>query len=224
VWEWGNFGAFLLNSVFYTGLTALCVVVFSCMAGFAFAKISNIKRRAAGRIIGRITAWLFGCFFIGILLPPQAIVTPLFLMARAGGLYDTRLGILIPCIGMALPVGVCLATAFTKTLPDALIESARIDGARYLRIFAVIVLPMLAPAAVSIALLTSAGVWNEFLLVKALASSERVLSLPAGIVMAADTLDYGALFAALTMAVLVTAVFFFVFRRKFIAACVIRYE
>jgi raffinose/stachyose/melibiose transport system permease protein len=76
--------------------------------------------------------------------------------------------VLIPYIGIGLPIGVYLATAYIKGIPNEVIESARIDGAKYLRIFWSIILPMAAPVATTVAILQVTGTWNEFMLINIL--------------------------------------------------------
>jgi raffinose/stachyose/melibiose transport system permease protein len=204
-WRIGKFGVLMLNSVFYTAVTVLTVIVLGFMAGFAFAKIKL-----------RITPFLHGVFIIGILLTLQSIMVPLFLMVNAVGLYDTRLGILIPYIGIGLPMGVYLSTEYIKGIPEALIESARIDGAKYLRIFISIVFPMTIPVAMTVGLLTFTGTWNEFMLINILASSDTIKSIPVGINRFSGALasDYGKQFSALTIGLLPMLLFYLVFRKQ----------
>lgn len=204
-WRHGKFNMLIMNSVFYTVMTVVSVVLLSSMAGFAFAKIKS-----------KATNGLFRSFVIGILLTLQSIMVPLFLMVNAVGLYNTRLGVLIPYVGLGLPMGVYLATDFVKSIPDALIESARIDGARYLKIFASIVFPMLAPVAMTIAIITFSGTWNEFMLINILASTDNVKSLPIGINMFSGALasDFGRQFAALTIGAIPMIAFYLVFRKQ----------
>ncbi|MDR2193639.1 MAG: carbohydrate ABC transporter permease [Treponema sp.] len=208
-WRYGHFEVLLVNSIFYTAVTVLSVVVLSAMAGFAFSKIPS-----------KTTPGLFGIFIIGILLTLQSIMVPLFLMVNAVGLYNTRLGILIPYVALGLPMGVYLSTDFMKSVPDALIESARIDGAKYLKIFGSLIFPMVAPVAMTIAILTFSGTWNEFMLINILASSgngwANIKSLPVGINMFSGSLasDFGKQFAALTIGAIPMIAFYLVFRKQ----------
>jgi raffinose/stachyose/melibiose transport system permease protein len=208
-WNQAHFGMLFINSIFYTVITVVSVVVLSAMAGFAFSKIPS-----------KATPILFGVFIIGILLTIQSIMVPLFLMVNAVHLYNTRLGILIPYIGLGLPMGVYLSTDFVKSVPDAVIESARIDGAKYLKIFSSIILPMISPVAMTIAILTFSGTWNEFMLINILASSgngwANIKSLPVGINMFSGALasDYGKQFAALTMGAVPMIAFYLSFRKQ----------
>ncbi|MDR1353020.1 MAG: carbohydrate ABC transporter permease [Treponema sp.] len=204
-WKIGNFGTLLFNSIFYTFVTVVAVVILGFMAGFAFAKIKS-----------RATPVLHGIFIIGILLTLQSIMVPLFLMVNAVGLYNTRLGILIPYIGLGLPMGVYLGTEFIKSIPTAVIESARIDGAKYLRIFTGIIIPMTAPAAITVAILTFTGTWNEFMLINILTRDDAVKSIPVGIAKFSGALasDYGRQFSAMVIGMIPMVSFYLIFRKQ----------
>ncbi|HHW73004.1 MAG TPA: carbohydrate ABC transporter permease [Firmicutes bacterium] len=204
-WRLAQFDTLFLNSLFFTVASTLLVILFSLMAGFAFAKIRS-----------KATPFLHGSFVIGILLTLQSIMVPLFLMAVATNLYNTRLGVLIPYVGMGMPIGIYLCTEFIKSVPDSVVESARIDGASYLRIFAMIVAPMAKPVAVTLAILNVSGVWNEFMLVNILVSSDALRTLPVGILKFSGPLasDYGRMFAALTIGMVPMVVFYLIFRKQ----------
>ena len=141
---------------------------------------------------------------------------PLFLMANAAGLTDTRIGILLPYIGMGMPKGIYLCTEYIKSIPDSLVESARIDGASYPRIFASIIAPMAKPVATTLAILNVTGVWNEFMLVNVLTSKASLKSLPVGILKFSGSLssDYGKQFAALAVGMLPMLIFYAIFRNQ----------
>ena len=146
----------------------------------------------------------------------QSIMIPLFVMINQVGLYDTKLGVLIPYVGIGLPMGVYLCTEYIKSVPDALVESARIDGAKYFRIFGSIIVPMAKPVATTLAILTISGTWNEFMLINMLTSSTKNKSLPVGIQSFAGALstDYGKLFASLVIGLLPMLLFYIVFRKE----------
>jgi raffinose/stachyose/melibiose transport system permease protein len=204
-WVRGGFPVLILNSIIYTAITTVTVIMLGFMLGFAFAKIPN-----------KATPFLLGSFIIGILLTLQSILIPLFLMIRSVGLYNTRLGVLIPYIGIGLPMAVYLSTEFIKSVPNAVIESARIDSARYLRIFWSIVMPMATPVAVTVAILQITGTWNEFMLINILVSSDTLKSLPVGInrFSGAMSIDYGKQFTALVIGVIPMIVFYMTFRKQ----------
>ena len=204
-WRDAKFTVLTFNSVFYSTISVLSIIILSFMAGFAFAKLPS-----------KITVYLHSSFVIGILITLQCIMVPLFIMMRSVGLYNTRLGVLIPYIGIGLPMAVYLATEYIKGIPDEVIESARIDGAVYMRIFSNIILPMASPVAVTVAILTTTGTWNEFMLINILVSSDRLKTLPLGINMFAGSLatDYGKQFAALTIGMTPMILFYVIFRKQ----------
>jgi len=199
VWRVGRFGTLLMNSVFYTTLTVGFVVVLSLMAGFAFSKISF-----------RVTPLLHGLFIVGILLTLQSILVPLFLMSAAVGLYNTRLGVLIPYVGLGLPMGVYLCTEFVKSIPGELVESARIDGAGYIRTFFFIVMPMCVPVMATLGIISFMGTWNEFILVQVLTASASIRTLPVGIASFAGALatDFSRQFTGLVIGLIPILVFY----------------
>ena len=204
-WRMGKFNVLFINSVFYTVITVVSIVVLALMAGFAFSKIKF-----------RITPLLHGLFIIGILLTIQSIMVPLFLLVNAAKLYNTRLGVLIPYIGLGLPMGVYLCTEFVKSIPDEVIESARIDGAGYLHIFGRIVIPMCVPVAITLAIISFTGTWNEFMLINILTSSDTLKSIPVGIGRFAGALgsDFARQFAALVMGLAPILIFYGIFRKQ----------
>ena len=203
-WRLAQFDTLFLNSVFFTVASTILVILFSLMAGFAFAKIRS-----------KATPFLHGSFVIGILLTLQSLMVPLFLMAVSTNLYNTRLGVLIPYVGMGMPIGIYLCTEFIRSIPDSC-ESARIDGASYFRIFASIIAPMTKPVAVTLAILNVSGVWNEFMLVNILVSSDALRTLPVGILKFSGPLasDHGRQFAALTIGLVPMVIFYLVFRKQ----------
>ena len=201
----GNFFGFFKNSLIYTSVTVAVVVVLSNMAGFAFAKLNY-----------KITRLLHGIFIVGILLTMQSILIPLFLMVSAAGIHNTRWAVLIPYIALGLPMGVYLCTDFQKSIPDELLEAARIDGASFISIFSRVVLPMCAPVSVTLAIITFTGNWNEFILMSLMTSSEKLKAIPYMVGRYAGALgsDYGKLFTSLTVALIPILIFYSIFRNQ----------
>ncbi len=201
----GNFLNFFKNSVIYSAVTVAGVVLLSNMAGFAFAKLQF-----------KITKLLHGIFIVGILLTLQSILIPLFLMVTAAGIHNTPIAVLVPYIALGLPMGVYLCTDFAKSIPDELLEAARIDGAGFMRIFARVVLPMCAPVSVTLAIITFTGTWNEFVLMNLMTVSEQLKAIPYMVGRYAGALgsDYGKLFTSLTVALIPILIFYAIFRNQ----------
>jgi len=201
----GNYFTFFKNSVIYSVVTVVAVVLLSNMAGFAFAKLQF-----------KITKLLHGIFIVGILIVLQAIMLPLFLMVTEVGIHNTRLAVLIPYIALGLPMGVYLCTDFEKSIPDELLEAARIDGAGYMRTFTKVVLPMCAPVSVTLAIITFVGTWNEFILMNLMVSYEPYKAIPYMVGRYAGALgaEYGKLFTALTAAMIPILIFYSIFSNQ----------
>jgi len=204
-WQIGNFDKLFLNSLFYTIVSTLMIVLLAMMAAFAFAKLENKWKNV-----------LYGSFIVGILLTLQSIMIPLFIMMNSLGLYNTHLGVLIPYIGIGLPMGVYLGYEYIRSIPDSLVESARLEGASYLTIFWKIIFPMTKPVAITLSILNVSGVWNEFMLINILTTDISVKSLPVGIMKFSGTLasDYGKQFAALVIGALPMLIYYFIFRKQ----------
>ena len=206
VWNHFGFSNFFKNSVIYSVTTVVAIIGLASMAGFAFAKLDF-----------KITKILHGLFIVGILLTVQSILIPLFLMVHTVGLHNTRLGILIPYVGLGLPMGIYLYTDFIKTgIPNELMESARIDGAGYLTVFAKIVFPMCLPVSVTLAIITFTATWNEFILMNLLTAGDTLKAIPAAVGRFTGSLgsDYGRLFTSLSISILPIITFYLIFRNQ----------
>jgi multiple sugar transport system permease protein len=143
-------GTFAINSLIVAcGVTALSVL-FNVMAGYAFAKLRFAGREA-----------LFKTMLAALVIPGQVAMLPLFLMLKQMGLVNTWAGVIVP--GMAGVFGIFLVRQYAQTLPDELLEAARIDGAGEWRIFTTIVLPLLKPIVVTLAMFSFLGSWNDFM-------------------------------------------------------------
>lgn len=143
-------GRYFVNSlVVASGVTATSLL-FNLMAGYAFAKL---------RFRGRDR--LFQTLLAALVIPGQVAMMPLFLLLKQMGLVNTWAGVILP--GMAGVFGIYLVRQYARSLPDALLEAARMDGAGEWRIFWLIVLPMLRPVIATLAVFGFLGSWNDFM-------------------------------------------------------------
>ena len=204
-WKLGEFGILFINSIVYSVTATMLTVFFALMAAYAFAKFRF-----------KVTGILYGFFLGGLLLTVHSVLVPLFVMESALGLDDTRLGVIIPYVGLAMPFQLFLATSYLKSIPDSLEESALIDGAGYLKIFYHIVLPMAAPVTATMLIYAFLGNWNEFALILVLTSRQALRSLPAGINAFSGSMvrNYGFQFAALMMGTIPVIVFYAIFHNQ----------
>lgn len=139
-----------LNTLLLALAATALSLSFNVAAGYAFAKL-----RFAGR--DRIFKTLLGA----LVIPAQVTMMPLFLMLKYMGLVNTYAGALVPWLASVF--GIFLVRQYALSLPDELLEAARIDGAGELRIFTTIVLPLLTPILVTLAVFTFLGSWNDFM-------------------------------------------------------------
>lgn len=143
-------GRNFLNSLLIAAVTTGCSVLLNGMAGYAFAKL-----RFAGR------ERLFRLLLLGLVIPAQVTMIPLFGLLKHLGLVNTYAAAIIP--GMCSIFGIFLVRQFALGIPDELIDAARIDGASEWRIFRTLMLPLLVPVLVTLAVLTFMGTWNDFM-------------------------------------------------------------
>jgi len=146
----GRMGRQFLNSLgIATAATALSLT-FNVSAGYAFAKLKFPGRE-------RIQQVLVGA----LVIPAQVAMLPLFLMLKQMGLVNTLAGVLVPWLAGIFSI--FLVRQHAATVPDDLLEAARLDGAGELQIFRRIVLPLLSPVLVTLAVFTFLGAWNDFM-------------------------------------------------------------
>jgi alpha-1,4-digalacturonate transport system permease protein len=160
-----DFPLYFLNSTIVTVVATLLTLVVNSMAAFALAKY-NFR--------GRDT--LFVITLATIMIPLQVIFLPVYQVVASLGLVNTLWGMIIPAA--ATPTGVFLLRQYMLSLPDELIEAARIDGAGEWRIFARIILPLCRPALAVVAIFSIIWRWNDFLWPLIVAQDESVYTLP----------------------------------------------
>ncbi|MEH3102257.1 carbohydrate ABC transporter permease [Sphingomonas adhaesiva] len=167
-WSWENYhellvrreidGAFfdyrvlpaLWNSLAVAALATLLALLLTVPAGYAFAKLRFTGRERLLRLL-----------IVSLVVPGQVAMLPLFLIFRELGLVNSYAGVILP--GLAGIFAVLFVRQATLAIPEEMIDAARLDGAGELRIFATIVLPLLAPIVVTLALFVFLGSWNDFL-------------------------------------------------------------
>lgn len=161
---------YIVNTVLITLPTVFGVLCISAMAGYALAKF-NFR----GNIV------LFSIFIGGNFIPFQILMIPVRELTIATGLYNTITGLVM--FHVSFQIGFCalFLRNFIKTLPDSLIESARIDGASELRIFLQIIVPLIRPALAALAVLEFTFIWNDYFWAIVLAQSDSVMPVTAGL-------------------------------------------
>ncbi len=160
-----NLGRGLFNSAILAASITLISLFLNSMAGYAFARM---------RFPGR--SKLFSILLAGLVIPAQVAMLPLFLMLRRMGLVNSYWGVIIP--GMATILGIFLVRQYALSLPDDLLDAARVDGASEFRIYWSIVLPLCKPVLITLAVLTFLTAWNDFLWPLIVLTDESKYTLP----------------------------------------------
>jgi multiple sugar transport system permease protein len=160
-----NLGRYLLNSAFVATTVTVTSLLINSMAGYAFAKL---------RFRGRDRTFRF--LTLGLVIPVQVSMLPLFLLLREMGLINTYWGVIIP--GLASIFGIFLIRQYALSIPDDLIDAARIDGASEFRIYWSIILPVVRPILATLAIWTFLSTWNDFMWPLIVLSDDSMFTLP----------------------------------------------
>jgi multiple sugar transport system permease protein len=160
-----NLGRSFLNSTLIaTTATAFCLL-FTSLAGYAFARL---------RFSGRDR--LFRVLLAGMVIPAQVAMLPLFLLLKSMGLVNTYWGVLIPYLAPIF--GIFMIRQYALSLPQDYLDAARVDGASELRIYWSVVLPMCRPILVTLAVFVFMGTWNDFMWPLIELTDDRLYTLP----------------------------------------------
>jgi raffinose/stachyose/melibiose transport system permease protein len=149
-----DFARYFVNSVIVTLGAVIPSVLISFMAAFA------IVRGSSNRFLRGVN----GLFLMGLAIPLQATIIPVYLIIIRLHLYDTLLAIILPSIAFAIPLSVLVLSNFIRDVPKELFESMRMDGATEWGTLWRLVLPLTRPALVTVIIYNGLGIWNGFLL------------------------------------------------------------
>lgn len=161
----------------------------------------------------------FSLILLGLAIPLQATIIPVYYMITRMRLYDTLLALVLPSIAFAVPITVLILVNFVRDVPRELFESMRVDGAGDWRMLWHLVLPMARPAIVTVAIYDALNVWNGFLfpLVLTQSTSTRVLPLSLWTYQGEFQTDTPAVLAAVTLSALPIVAAYIVGRRQLVS-------
>ena len=209
VWRWDNYITalsssnlirYFLNSVFYSVVTVVVAGIISSMAAYAIARMTWKLKNA-----------VYGLFMIGIMIPAQAALLPLFQILDTLGLKGGYLGLIIPYIAGALPMSIMILVGFYRGIPREMEEAAYIDGCGIFKCFIQIIFPMVKPAIATASIFTFLGTWNELMLANTFVDSDQYRTLPVGIMSLAGqySTEWGLIGAGMVIATLPTIIIYF---------------
>lgn len=216
--QWGNFvdafnvaqmPALLWSSILIVLGVVPAAVVISTMAGFAIGHL-----RIAGNRL------LFLLFLLGLTLPFEGIITPLYYLVRDLGILNTKWAIILPLIGWYMPFAVFWMRAHFINMPRELSEAARVDGATTWDLFWQIHLPLARPAISALTILLSVWTWNQFLIALVLVEDplQRTMAGALGFYQGRWATNIPLLCAGSLLILTPTLIVFLLFQRQFISA------
>jgi len=194
-----------INSLFLSTIVTLISLFLNSMAGYAFAKY---------RFKGKDK--LFNVLLSSMIIPAQVTMLPLFLMLKYMGVLNTYLAIIIP--GMANIFGIFLIRQYVLSIPDSLIEAARIDGASEFQIYVRIILPQAKPILITLAIFSFLGTWNDFLWPLIALTDSSMFTLPVALanLMGEHTKDPELMMAGSVLTILPVIILFLALQKYYI--------
>lgn len=174
-WTVGRFNQYFINTVIYTVTTVVGTCILASLAGYAFARL---------RFPGSNIVLLL--FVIGLILPFQAIMIPVFYLLNDMNLLNTHAGTILTSTALALPFGAFLMRAFFVNLPTDIAEAARLEGAGELTVFWRVMLPLALSGLSTVAVFQFLTTWNAFLIPLITAPSEDLRPMAVGLIFFSD--------------------------------------
>lgn len=195
---------FFFNSSFISLCGVVLNIIFSSLAGYAFAKKD---------FPGNEKIFLF--MIITLIIPSQVIMIPLYIIMKTLGWINTYYALILP---IPTAFGVFLMRQAILNIPQDLLDSAKIDGCSDLRIFFQIVVPLIKPAIITLSIFTFVSAWNEFMwpLIMTVDDSVRTLTVGLSILGTQFTTNYGLIMAGATIMFLPSFVFYIILQNKFV--------
>ncbi|GAK59863.1 ABC transporter, permease protein [Candidatus Vecturithrix granuli] len=163
-----NFPLYILNSLKVTGIIVLIQIISATTGGYAFAKLKWRGRD-----------FVFLLYIGSLMIPIHVYIIPQFILVRRLGLYDSHWALV--CVSSFTALGTFLMKQFFMTIPDSLVEAAKIDGASHAQIFTSIILPLSKPVIATQIILSFRWFWNDFFAPLIYLTSEHLKTLPLGL-------------------------------------------
>jgi raffinose/stachyose/melibiose transport system permease protein len=192
-WNTANMSLYFSNSIIVTVVSIFLTILAGSLASFVLSKFKF-----------RLRNFIYTIFIIGMLIPMQSILVPLFIQMRTLHLLDSLWSLILSYTAFGLPVAIFILESFMRVFPDEIMEAAILDGCTQLRIFSEVILPMSRPAVASVTILTFLNNWKEFSFALIFISEESKKTLPLGLYnfLGTETNNYAGLMAALIIATL----------------------
>jgi raffinose/stachyose/melibiose transport system permease protein len=191
-WDVGEFSTVYRNSILITAVKVPLGVMISALCAYALTKLKL-----------KLATPLLVLLLIGLTVPVYVTLMPMFMMLRRFELINNLWGLLPPYIAFGLAFEILVLRAYFRSIPDELIEAARLDGASEIGIFLRIVLPLSLPALAALAIIDAVSTWNEFLIALTVLSTHDKFTIPLGLLnfQGLFTMEHTALNAAILLSI-----------------------
>lgn len=202
-----NMLLFFRNSVIVTVMAGTCIIIIATLASFAIVRYS-----------GWTGTFLFGLFTLGMTIPIQANMVPVYLLMVRLHLLDSLLGLIVVYVTFAQPFSIFVISGFMRTIPVPLIEAAKIDGAHEMQILRKIFVPLSIPSLVTVFIFNFVSVWNDLTWPLLFVRSDQAKTLPIALLrfQGEFTTNYPVLFSGVIMAVLPMLILYLFLQRYFV--------
>lgn len=206
-WEQGRFSVYFVNSLIVVCGVLLPSLLLSVLSGFAFAFLKIPTRRSLTVIL-----------LLGMVLPTEAFIIPLWYELRALNLLNTYWALIIPQIAQSIPFGTLFMASAFRQVPLELVEAALLDGAERRDVLWRVLVPLVMPAASTLALFLFIWTWNEFLMALVLVTDDSVRTLPTGLLFFQSryTVNIPVLTAGAVITLVPIVLVYFLFQRRLI--------
>jgi raffinose/stachyose/melibiose transport system permease protein len=201
-------GRYMLNSFIVTGVSSVLIVILGMMGAYA-VQVLGFK---GSRLV-------LGLFLMGIIVPVQVALVPLFINYSRVGLLNTYQSMIIPLVGFALPISVYLFVSFFQYIPEEIYEAASIDGAGPYRIFFGITMPLSTNTVITVVFVNGIFIWNDFIFANTFVFADNMKTIPLGLqnfIGAMGSVDWTATFAAVCITITPLLLVFLVLNRAII--------
>ncbi len=162
-----GFFTYFANTVFVTVVSVFVIVVVSLLAAYAISQVRS-----------RYSRFVFSLFLLGLAIPLQATIIPIYAIVTDLHLYDTLFALILPSIAFGIPLSILVLVTYIRDIPNELHESMLLDGATHWRILNNLVVPLSRPAIITVVIYETIQVWNSYLFPLVLTQSQGVAVLP----------------------------------------------
>ena len=218
-WTWSNYSSILSSSQFIRPL--INSIGIGLIATFIAVVLASMAAYAVARLQFPGKSVLIGMALLIAMFPIISLVTPMFSIERALGLFNTWPGLIIPYVAFGLPLGIYTLSAFFREIPWELEKAAKVDGATPAQAFIRVIAPLAAPGMVTTAILVFLFCWNEFLLAISLTSTLASRTAPASLAYFSGgnvfTVPTGPIAAAAVVITIPIIIFVVFFQRRIVA-------